>query len=164
MAKKELGAEDIVLVTQLLRSLRPSQVYAAGDLSDPHGTHRTCLQVTILSSCTALSRHVSGLHVRSCHVLPPLRSAFHLAEHVPVLVEHPGARNTCLLRPRMRGPDQAIFRALEEVKQEAWFARTAVFLYRGAWQEWEPWEADMCVPLSGADLDAKVGAACWLSS
>ena len=54
-------------------------------------------------------------------------------------------------------PCQAIFRALEEVKHEAWFAASAVYLYRGAWQEWEPWEADMCVPLSAADLEAKVG-------
>ena len=52
---------------------------------------------------------------------------------------------------------QAIFRALDEVKQEAWFDGTTVYLYRGAWQEWEPWEADMCVPLSAADLEAKVG-------
>ena len=54
------------------------------------------------------------------------------------------------------------------MQHEDWFARTVVYLYRGAWQEWEPWEADMCVPLSSADLEAKVGfrlvTRCWLSS
>lgn len=41
--KKPLGEEDIRLTVELLRRVRPHQVYAAGDLSDPHGTHRTCL-------------------------------------------------------------------------------------------------------------------------
>ena len=48
MAKKDLSDEDIALITQLLQRLRPTQIYAAGDLSDPHGTHRTCLQVQML--------------------------------------------------------------------------------------------------------------------
>ena len=41
--KKPLGSDDIELVKSLLRSVQPHQVYAAGDLSDPHGTHRVCL-------------------------------------------------------------------------------------------------------------------------
>jgi len=41
--KKPLGAQDIEIVRNLLRSVKPHQVYAAGDLSDPHGTHRVCL-------------------------------------------------------------------------------------------------------------------------
>lgn len=41
--KRPLGAEDIALTVRLLREIRPHQVYAAGDLSDPHGTHRMCL-------------------------------------------------------------------------------------------------------------------------
>jgi len=41
--KKPLGAEDIRITCELLRRVQPHQVYAAGDLSDPHGTHRTCL-------------------------------------------------------------------------------------------------------------------------
>ena len=42
--KKPLGAEDVDITLQLLRDVRPHQIYAAGDLSDPHGTHRVCLQ------------------------------------------------------------------------------------------------------------------------
>lgn len=41
--KNPIGAADVQLVTDLLRQLKPHQVYAAGDLSDPHGTHRVCL-------------------------------------------------------------------------------------------------------------------------
>lgn len=43
--KKPVSDEDVDLTVQLLRSLQPHQVYAAGDLSDPHGTHRTCLEI-----------------------------------------------------------------------------------------------------------------------
>ena len=42
--KDPLGPEDIDIVTALLREIKPHLVYAAGDLSDPHGTHRVCLQ------------------------------------------------------------------------------------------------------------------------
>ena len=41
--KKPLGEEDIRLTVELLEKMKPHQVYAAGDLSDPHGTHRVCL-------------------------------------------------------------------------------------------------------------------------
>ena len=43
VTKKPLGEDDVRIVADLLREVRPHQVYAAGDLSDPHGTHRTCL-------------------------------------------------------------------------------------------------------------------------
>ncbi|TWT87256.1 Glucosamine-6-phosphate deaminase 1 [Pseudobythopirellula maris] len=48
--KKPLGEEDIRITVDLLREIRPHQVYAAGDLSDPHGTHRTCL-AAVLRAC-----------------------------------------------------------------------------------------------------------------
>lgn len=41
--KKPLGEEDIQVVMDLLEEIKPHQVYAAGDLADPHGTHRVCL-------------------------------------------------------------------------------------------------------------------------
>ncbi len=41
--KKPLGDKDIKIVEDLLREVRPHQVFAAGDLADPHGTHRVCL-------------------------------------------------------------------------------------------------------------------------
>lgn len=41
--KKPIGEEDIRLIVDLLNEVQPQQIYAAGDLSDPHGTHRVCL-------------------------------------------------------------------------------------------------------------------------
>ena len=41
--KKPLGEDDIAIVIDLMERVKPHMVYAAGDLSDPHGTHRTCL-------------------------------------------------------------------------------------------------------------------------
>ncbi|GJQ30478.1 MAG: glucosamine-6-phosphate deaminase [Phycisphaerae bacterium] len=41
--KKPIGEDDIRITADLLERVRPHQVYAAGDLSDPHGTHRVCL-------------------------------------------------------------------------------------------------------------------------
>ena len=45
--KQPLGEEDIQITIDLLRRIQPHQVYAAGDLSDPHGTHRTCLSAIL---------------------------------------------------------------------------------------------------------------------
>ena len=47
--KKPLGKTDIAIVEKLLQEVRPHQVYAAGDLADPHGTHRVCLDAIIQS-------------------------------------------------------------------------------------------------------------------
>jgi glucosamine-6-phosphate deaminase len=41
--KLPLGPKDIAIIKSLLETVRPHQIYAAGDLSDPHGTHRVCL-------------------------------------------------------------------------------------------------------------------------
>ncbi len=48
--KKPLSDDDVELIVELLERLKPHQIYAAGDLSDPHGTHRTCL-TAILAAC-----------------------------------------------------------------------------------------------------------------
>ena len=45
--KNPIGDADIRIVQQLLEQVRPQQVYAAGDLSDPHGTHRQCTNAVI---------------------------------------------------------------------------------------------------------------------
>ncbi|GIZ10232.1 glucosamine-6-phosphate deaminase [Flavobacterium sp. UMI-01] len=41
--KKPLGEEDIQLTMDLIEKIKPHQIYAAGDLADPHGTHKVCL-------------------------------------------------------------------------------------------------------------------------
>ncbi|MFO8043228.1 MAG: PIG-L family deacetylase, partial [Alkalispirochaeta sp.] len=45
--KNSISEEDISQTEALLRRLQPHQIYAAGDLSDPHGTHRTCLSIVL---------------------------------------------------------------------------------------------------------------------
>jgi glucosamine-6-phosphate deaminase len=53
--KKPIGEEDVRITMELLERVKPHQVYAAGDLSDPHGTHRVCLAAVT----TALRRLAS---------------------------------------------------------------------------------------------------------
>lgn len=91
--KKPLSENDIQIILDILEEIKPHQVYAAGDLSDPHGTHRVCLQ--------------------------------------------------------------AIFAAIERLKQKKWMQECYVWLYRGAWQEWNIEDVDMAVPLSPEELMRK---------
>ncbi len=48
--KKPIGQEDVQIVVDLLNQIQPHQIYVAGDLSDPHGTHRMCLSA-VLKGC-----------------------------------------------------------------------------------------------------------------
>ena len=56
VAKKDLSDADIHIIKSLFQQLQPHQIYAAGDLSDPHGTHRTCLQVWCLDTLPYAAR------------------------------------------------------------------------------------------------------------
>ncbi|MCC3154266.1 glucosamine-6-phosphate deaminase [Hymenobacter sp. BT770] len=93
--KKPLGDEDIRLTMELLNRIQPHQIYAAGDLSDPHGTHRVCLA--------------------------------------------------------------AIFQSIHQLKASGtpWLDDCWVWLYRGAWQEWDIDQIEMAVPLSPDELTRK---------
>jgi glucosamine-6-phosphate deaminase len=62
--KKPLGEEDIRITCDLLEKVQPHQVYAAGDLSDPHGTHRVCLAAIT----TALHRLADRPWMKDCTV------------------------------------------------------------------------------------------------
>ncbi|MEX0587022.1 MAG: glucosamine-6-phosphate deaminase, partial [Pirellulales bacterium] len=42
--KNPIGVEDVAIVRRLLEAVQPQQIYVAGDLSDPHGTHRVCAE------------------------------------------------------------------------------------------------------------------------
>ena len=42
--RKDISKNDIDIVKGLIKKIKPHQIYAAGDLSDPHGTHRLCLR------------------------------------------------------------------------------------------------------------------------
>ncbi|MEN9415658.1 MAG: hypothetical protein RLZ62_1962 [Bacteroidota bacterium] len=55
--KKPLGEEDIRIVMDLIERVKPHQVYAAGDLADPHGTHRVCLDAIFEAHRRLSSEH-----------------------------------------------------------------------------------------------------------
>ncbi len=62
--KKPIGEDDIRIIVDLLEEVKPHQIYAAGDLSDPHGTHRVCLAAIT----TALQRLSRKSWMRECVV------------------------------------------------------------------------------------------------
>ena len=86
---------DVDIIKALMNKLQPDMIFMAGDLADPHGTHRVCTE--------------------------------------------------------------AALEALEQLKEEgaAWTAKTHVWLYRGAWMEWELGRVDMAVPLSPEEVIMK---------
>lgn len=84
--KGNLTEIDINIIHNFIDEIKPHQIYAAGDLADPHGTHKVCLD--------------------------------------------------------------AIFMALEKLKTKPYMDDCWVWLYRGAWHEWESHEIEMAVPLS----------------
>lgn len=91
--KKGIGEEDVKIVADLIEQIKPHQIYAAGDLADPHDTHRVCLD--------------------------------------------------------------AIFGAIERLKTKSWMKDCWLWLYRGAWHEWDIHEIDMAVPISPEELMRK---------
>lgn len=62
--KMPLSEDDIEIVTDLLNRVQPHQIYAAGDLSDPHGTHRVCLAAIT----TAVRRIADRPWMKDCEV------------------------------------------------------------------------------------------------
>ena len=91
--KGERTQKDIDIILDLLHKVQPDQIYVAGDLADPHGTHRVCTE--------------------------------------------------------------AVLEALNQCKGEEWLGKCHVWLYRGAWMEWELGRVDMAVPLSPDELIMK---------
>ncbi len=84
--KNKLSEDDIDIMCAIIEKIKPHQIYAAGDLADPHGTHEVCLN--------------------------------------------------------------ALYIALEKLKPKPFMNDCWVWLYRGAWHEWETYEIDMAVPMS----------------
>ena len=62
--KGELGDADIDIIVKLLREIQPQQIYAAGDLSDPHGTHRVCIEAVL----NALEIVKDDSWMQDCHL------------------------------------------------------------------------------------------------
>ncbi len=41
--KDTISDKDVKITVDLIEKIKPHQIYAAGDLADPHGTHKVCL-------------------------------------------------------------------------------------------------------------------------
>lgn len=93
--KLPVSEKDVEIVSHLLNEVQPHQIYVAGDLADPHGTHKKCTDV----------------------VLAALQ--------------------------------------LEKEANAEWLKECRVWMYRGAWAEWEIENIEMCVPMSPEELRAK---------
>ncbi|MDE5942415.1 MAG: PIG-L family deacetylase [Muribaculaceae bacterium] len=91
--KGDLTEKDVDIVKQLLEKVRPHQIFVAGDLADPHGTHRICTD--------------------------------------------------------------AVLAAVDELKGEPWLKECRIWMYRGAWAEWEIDHIEMAVPISPEELRFK---------
>src|SRR5574344_13979 len=93
--KSPISEADIDKVLKLIREVKPHQIYVAGDLADPHGTHRVCTDAVLAA----------------------------------IDIE-------------------------KEAKAE-WLKDCRIWMYRGAWAEWEIENIEMAVPLSPEELRAK---------
>ena len=62
--KDPVGPADVAIVRQLLQEEQPDLIFAAGDLSDPHGTHRMCLEAVTLA--------LNELHPHDSSTRPPV--------------------------------------------------------------------------------------------
>lgn len=121
--KDPIGEADVQIVLDLLRETAATHLFVAGDLSDPHGTHRMCYSAIDLA-------------VR--------RYGAELLEGAPEAA--PGGDGAPAKKPRRRKANASAD------------PRPLVWLYRGAWQEWEIDRADVFLPLSKADLELKIEA------
>lgn len=63
--KKPMGEEDILITVELLNQLKPQQIFCAGDLADPHGTHKVCLDV-VVESLKRIAQEQDGEWIKDC--------------------------------------------------------------------------------------------------
>ena len=91
--KNPIGDEDVQIIVDLLNEIEPHQIYAAGDLRDPHGTHRVCLSA-ILQACQKVNHHV---WYSRCEVLL-YRGAWHEWEPNEIEMAVPLSPNEVILK------------------------------------------------------------------
>jgi glucosamine-6-phosphate deaminase len=91
--KDKLTEKDVLKIIPLLQEIKPHQIYLAGDLADPHGTHKVCLDAALA--------------------------------------------------------------AIYELRGEDWMRDCRIWMYRGAWAEWEIDHIEMAVPISPEELRRK---------
>jgi len=133
--KDPIGPDDMEVVLDLLNEVQPDHVFVAGDLSDPHGTHRMCYK--------AISEALDQYNAERTGGAATVTA-------VAGEGDEDTAPDTAEVDASVAG-DGAPQPPAHAVQPKVW-------LYRGAWQEWEVDRADVFVPMSKADLDRKVEA------
>jgi glucosamine-6-phosphate deaminase len=141
--KDEIGPADVAIVRDLLVNFQPDLIFVAGDLSDPHGTHRMCKQ--------AIDRALAEL--RADGYGTSQASLVSLTGTVASVAEPSVAERSAAESPR------GDFTTDGTPSQSPGNRRLPeVWLYRGAWQEWPVNEATWLVPLSQEELRLKIQA------
>ena len=96
--KYPMTERDVNIVRRLLQDIKPHQIFVAGDLADPHGTHRKCTDAVLAAV------------------------------------------------------------DLEQQAGAEWLNDCRIWMYRGAWAEWDVKDIEMCVPMSPEQLRHKRNA------
>ncbi|MEO8962563.1 MAG: glucosamine-6-phosphate deaminase [Ginsengibacter sp.] len=65
--KKPMGKEDVELTVTLMRKIKPQQIFCAGDLADPHGTHKVCLDI-ILAALEVIKKEKDNEWLSDCYI------------------------------------------------------------------------------------------------
>jgi glucosamine-6-phosphate deaminase len=65
--KKPMGKEDVDLTVALMRKIKPQQIFCAGDLADPHGTHKVCLDI-ILAALKVIQNEKDNEWLNDCYI------------------------------------------------------------------------------------------------
>lgn len=94
--KNPMGPKDVELTVELIRKIQPHQIFCAGDLADPHGTHKVCLDV-VMAALAELKKDKNATFLKDCYL----------------------------------------------------------WLYKGAWQEWNVDEIEMAIPMSPEQVRKK---------
>jgi glucosamine-6-phosphate deaminase len=133
--KDPVGPADVAIVRRLIEEHEPDLVFVAGDLSDPHGTHRMCKEAIDSALC-----ELYGAENRENVDGPARANVEERAAATTLEGQAPASGAEAHDRIRTSGP------------------RPEVWLYRGAWQEWPVTEATWLVPLSQEELRLKIQA------
>jgi glucosamine-6-phosphate deaminase len=134
--KDPVTGADVAIVRAHIEERCPQLIFVAGDLSDPHGTHRMCKE--------AIDRALVELAADGWRSAPP-------SNVVPGVDPH--AVQPPPFTPRSPTPPATV-----AVPDDGERALPQVWLYRGAWQEWPITEATWLVPLSQEELRLKIQA------
>ena len=159
--KDPIGPADVAIVRALLEELQPDLIFVAGDLSDPHGTHRMCKEAVdqAVEEVYGTGRQGEQAPERGAG------SSQDTARRTEQAPERSAGASQDTARRTEQAPERSGGASHETAPARSAAARTSgrrsrpeVWLYRGAWQEWPVTEATFLVPMSQEELRLKIQA------